>query len=139
MDPGDPKAAEDLLPLVYQELRRMAAQRLAGEQRQHTLQPTALVHEAWLRMCGSEQRQWNDRQHFFATAIEAMRRILVDGARRRLAAKRGGGVACVDANDLELPSLHQTNNFSTSTMPWKSLPGWTRGRPNWSSCATSPA
>lgn len=104
MDPGDPKAAEDLLPLVYQELRRMAAQRLAGEQRQHTLQPTALVHEAWLRMCGSEQRQWNDRQHFFATAIEAMRRILVDGARRRLAAKRGGGVACVDANDLELPS-----------------------------------
>ncbi|MBL9170804.1 MAG: sigma-70 family RNA polymerase sigma factor [Verrucomicrobiales bacterium] len=102
MDSSDPKAAEDLLPLVYQELRRMAAQRLAGEQRQHTLQPTALVHEAWLRMCGSEQRQWNDRQHFFASAVEAMRRILVDAARRRLAAKRGGGADRVDADELEM-------------------------------------
>jgi RNA polymerase sigma factor (TIGR02999 family) len=102
MEPGDPKAAEDLLPLVYQELRRMAAHRLAGEQRHHTLQPTALVHEAWLRLSGSEQRPWKDRQHFFATAIDAMRRILVDGARRRLAAKRGGGADRIDADELEI-------------------------------------
>lgn len=104
IDSGDPRAAEELLPLVYEELRRLAAHRLAGEQRQYTLQPTALVHEAWLKMCGPEQREWNGRQHFFAAAAEAMRRILVDRARRRLAAKRGGGAECVEADECELPA-----------------------------------
>lgn len=75
---GDPRAASELLPLVYDELRRLAAHRLAGERNGHTLQATALVQEAWLKISGDEQRDWNGRKHFFATAAEAMRRILVD-------------------------------------------------------------
>jgi RNA polymerase sigma factor (TIGR02999 family) len=101
---GDPRAATDLLPLVYDELRRFAAHRLAGERRQHTLQPTALVHEVWLKISGDDKRDWNGRQHFFATAAEAMRRILVDRARRRLAAKRGAGEVCLDADELDIPA-----------------------------------
>ena len=100
----DAKGPEELLPLVYEELRRLAAHRLAGERQQHTLQPTALVHEAWLKVSGGEQRAWNGRQHFFAAAAEAMRRILVDRARRRLAAKRGAGEAALDADELEIPA-----------------------------------
>ncbi len=101
---GDPKAAAELLPLVYNELRRLAAHRLAGEHHQHTLQPTALVHEAWLRISKDEKRDWNGRQHFFAAAAEAMRRILVDRARRRLAVKRGAGEPGLDANEIEIPA-----------------------------------
>jgi RNA polymerase sigma factor (TIGR02999 family) len=100
---GDARAAEELLPLVYDELRRLAAYRLAGEQHQQTLQPTALVHEAWLKLSGDESRQWNGRRHFIAAAAEAMRRILVDRARRRLAAKRGAGIS-LDADELEIPA-----------------------------------
>ena len=99
---GVSKAAAELLPLVYDELRRLAAHRLAGERNSHTLQPTALVHEAWLRISGDDERTWNGRQHFFAAAAEAMRRILVDRARRRQAAKRGAGAVCLDADDLEI-------------------------------------
>jgi RNA polymerase sigma factor (TIGR02999 family) len=88
---GDPRAASELLPLVYDELRRLAAQRLAQEKPGQTLQATALVHEAYLRLVGDNPQQpWNSRGHFFAAAAEAMRRILVDQARRRHAAKRGG-------------------------------------------------
>jgi RNA polymerase sigma factor (TIGR02999 family) len=101
---GDPKAAEELLPLVYGELRRLAAHRLAGERHTQTLQPTALVHEAWLKLSGNPEREWNGRRHFFAAAAEAMRRILVDRARRRLAAKRGAGEACLDADEIEIPA-----------------------------------
>ena len=101
---GDPKAAQELLPLVYDELRRLAAHRLAGEQGNHTLQPTALVHEAWMKISRDDARVWNGRNHFFAAAAEAMRRILVDRARRRLAAKRGAGVARLEADELEIPS-----------------------------------
>lgn len=101
---GDPKAAAELLPLVYDELRRLAAHRLAGEPNQHTLQPTALVHDAWLKISGGEPRAWNGREHFFAAAAEAMRRILVDRARRRLAAKRGAGEARLDADEMEIPA-----------------------------------
>jgi len=101
---GDAQAAQDLLPLVYEELRKLAAHRLAGERSSHTLQPTALVHEAWLKISGDEQRAWNGRAHFFAAAAEAMRRILVDRARRRLAAKRGAGAACLDADELDIPA-----------------------------------
>ena len=104
VDSGDPSAAEELLPLVYDELRRLAAHRLATEQRQHTLQPTALVHEAWLRIAGPDDRQWNGRQHFFAAAAEAMRRILVDRARRRLAVKRGGGANPITAEEVDIPA-----------------------------------
>jgi RNA polymerase sigma factor (TIGR02999 family) len=88
---GDPRAARELLPLVYDELRRLAAQRLTQEKPGQTLQATALVHEAYLRLVGDNPQQpWNSRGHFFAAAAEAMRRILVDQARRRHAAKRGG-------------------------------------------------
>ena len=104
LEAGDPNAASQLLPLVYEELRQVAAHRLAGERHEHTLQPTALVHEAWLKMTSSDERTWQGRQHFFATAAEAMRRILVDRARRRLAVKRGAGVERVDADELDIPA-----------------------------------
>src|SRR3989440_7088607 len=88
---GDRRAAADLLPLVYAELRKLAAARLAAEAPGHTLQATALVHEAYVRLVDVPEAQpWNSRGHFFAAAAEAMRRILVDGARRRQADKRGG-------------------------------------------------
>ena len=101
---GDARAAAELLPLVYDELRRLAAHRLAGEAHEHTLQPTALVHEAWLKIAGTDQRIWQGRQHFFAAAAEAMRRILVDRARRRRAAKRGSGMVPVELDEVEIPA-----------------------------------
>ncbi len=85
------RAADELLSLVYEELRRLAASKMASEAPGHTLQATALVHEAWLRLTTDEQRKWNDRTHFFAAAAEAMRRILVDNARRKRAERHGGG------------------------------------------------
>jgi RNA polymerase sigma factor (TIGR02999 family) len=89
---GDPHAASQLMPLVYDELRQLAAQKLAHEKPGQTLQPTALVHEAYLRLVGEgEKPHWDNRRHFFAAAAEAMRRILVDNARRKQAGKRGGG------------------------------------------------
>src|SRR6266516_2049290 len=88
---GNSKAAEELLPLVYDELRRIAAIKMAGESAGHTLQATALVHEAWLRLAGSHEPNWQNRAHFFGAAAEAMRRILVDHARRKQSQKRGGG------------------------------------------------
>src|SRR5438270_4530877 len=89
---GDRKAAADLLPLVYDELRKLAAARMADEASGQTLQPTALVHEAYLRLVGpADQARWENRGHFFAAAAEAMRRILVDAAWRRRRAKHGGG------------------------------------------------
>jgi RNA polymerase sigma factor (TIGR02999 family) len=91
LEQGDSRAAEQLLPLVYGELRQLAAQRLAHEKPGQTLQATALVHEAYLRLVGADQAQpWHSKGHFFAAAAEAMRRILVEQARRRNAAKRGG-------------------------------------------------
>jgi RNA polymerase sigma factor (TIGR02999 family) len=106
IDQGDPHAAEQLLPLVYEELRRLAAQRLAGEGAGHTLQPTALVHEAYLKLVGpNPQRFWNGRAHFFAAAAEAMRRILIDHARRKHRARRGGGMTRVELDDMDDLSL----------------------------------
>ena len=92
IDQGDPRAAERLLPLVYDELRRLAAQRLADESPGQTLQPTALVHEAYLRLTGNDGsgQNWDHRGHFFAAAAEAMRRVLVENARRKKRVKRGG-------------------------------------------------
>jgi RNA polymerase sigma factor (TIGR02999 family) len=92
LESGEAKAADELLPLVYEELRRLAGNRLAREQPGQTLQPTALVHEAWIRLAGSGQ-QWNGQGHFFGAAAEAMRRILIEQARRKSAHKRGEGVA----------------------------------------------
>ncbi len=88
---GDSKAAEELLILVYDELRRLAASKLAHEAPGQTLQPTALVHEAWLRLVGDQSRSFKDREHFFRASAEAMRRILIDRARRKHTARHGGG------------------------------------------------
>jgi RNA polymerase sigma factor (TIGR02999 family) len=100
IEQGDPTAAEQLLPLVYDELRKLAAQRLAEEKPGQTLQATALVHEAYLRLVGGDSgKPWNGRGHFFAAAAEAMRRILVDQARRKQADKRGGRRLRVDLPD----------------------------------------
>src|SRR5512139_2125312 len=90
---GNQQGAEQLLSLVYTELKRIAAQKMAGEAPGNTLQPTALVHEAWIRMVGDGDAQFQNRAHFFSAAAEAMRRILVDSARRKKAAKRGAGAA----------------------------------------------
>lgn len=90
---GDSRAAEDLLPVVYNELRRLAAHKMAGEGSGHTLQATALVHEAYLRLVGGTGQRFENREHFFAAAAEAMRRILVDHARRKKSLKRGSGAA----------------------------------------------
>lgn len=87
---GDLLAADDLLPLVYEELRRLAAQRMAKEMSGHTLQPTALVHEAWLRLTGNQPAQFQNRAHFFGAAAEAMRRILIDRARKRAVREASG-------------------------------------------------
>jgi RNA polymerase sigma factor (TIGR02999 family) len=102
IDRGDGRASEELLPLVYSELRRLAAARMAQEQPGQTLQPTALVHEVWLRMVGNGDRTWQNRAHFFGAAAQAMRRILIENARRKSRLKRGGGQARLSAEELEL-------------------------------------
>ena len=99
---GDDAAAERLFELVYAELRQVAAQKMARESAGHTLQPTALVHEAWLRLGADAQPHWQNRAHFFAAAAEAMRRILVDRARRKHAQRRGAGVEHVELDGLQI-------------------------------------
>lgn len=99
---GDSQAAGELLPLVYCELRKLAAIQMARETPGHTLQPTALVHEAWLRLGGDQQPNWKNRAHFFAAAGEAMRRILIDKARRRQSIRHGGGQERVQVDEIEI-------------------------------------
>jgi len=101
---GDSAAAAELLPLVYDELRRIAAHKMQAESADHTLQPTALVHEAWLRIGGDEQPDWKNRGHFFTAAGEAMRRILIERARRRKALRHGGDHIKLDLDDVEIPA-----------------------------------
>jgi len=105
IDDGDPKATDQLLPLVYEELRKLAAQKMASEAAGHTLQPTALVHEAWLRLAGEENQKWDGRGHFFAAAAESMRRILIERARRKHALKRGGDFERVNLDDVDVAAL----------------------------------
>jgi RNA polymerase sigma factor (TIGR02999 family) len=117
VEQGDPHAVNQLLPLVYEELRRLAAQRLAQEASGQTLQPTALVHEAYIRLVDVEKAQhWNSRGHFFAAAAEAMRRILVENARRKGSLKRGE-----DAGPRNCPN----RSFSPPSPPMTSWP-WMR-------------
>ncbi len=118
---GDESALDRLIPLVYAELHRVAHRRLGGERTGHTLQTTALVHEAYARLAGSDVR-WSDRAHFFALAARAMRRILVDYARRRAASKRGGDA---DLVTIETSSL---GSRRTRAIPWRSSPSMTRSR-----------
>ena len=99
---GDDHASEQLLPVVYDELRRLAAARMSQEAAGHTMQPTALVHEAWLRLVGGQKQSWENRAHFFGAAAEAMRRILIERARRKSRLKRGSGQALLDIADLDV-------------------------------------
>jgi RNA polymerase sigma factor (TIGR02999 family) len=99
MEPDEIQTTEQLLPLVYAELRRLAAHKMASENPGQTLQPTALVHEAWLKLGGEQNRPWQNRNHFFAAAAEAMRRILTDNARRKLRVRHGGGQQRVDLDE----------------------------------------
>ncbi len=102
IEQGDAKAADKLLPLVYEELRRLAAQKMSQEPPGQTLQATALVHEAYIRLVGDESPNWSGRGHFFAAAAESMRRILIENARRKQRLKHGGGQQRVDLDDADL-------------------------------------
>ena len=102
IEQGDANAADKLLPLVYEELRKLATHKMANEKAGQTLQATALVHEAWLRLVGKENPKFENRAHFFGAAAEAMRRILIDSARRKSALRRGGGQERVALDQVEL-------------------------------------
>jgi RNA polymerase sigma factor (TIGR02999 family) len=102
---GNGRASEELLPLVYDELRRLAGLRMAQEAAGQTLQPTALVHEAWLRLVGAGERTWENRAHFFGAAAEAMRRIMIEHARRKSRLKRGGDQIRLNVDDLDLAEV----------------------------------
>lgn len=104
IEQGDAKPTDDLLPLVYQELRRLAAHKMAAERPGHTLQPTALVHEAWLKLVDSPAQSWQNRAYFFGAAAEAMRRILIERARRKSRQRRGSGAEHLDADEIEIAS-----------------------------------
>jgi RNA polymerase sigma factor (TIGR02999 family) len=102
IDQGDPKAADELLPLVYGELRKLAAAKMAKEGPNQTLQPTALVHEAWLRLVGKDNPRFANRSHFFSAAAEAIRRILIEKARRKRALRHGGDQRVVELDELQI-------------------------------------
>ena len=104
IEQGDAKSTEALLPVVYNELRRIAAHKMANEPAGHTLQPTALVHEAWLKLVAPPAQSWQNRAHFFGAAAEAMRRILIARARRKGRQRRGSGAEHLDVGDLEIAS-----------------------------------
>jgi RNA polymerase sigma factor (TIGR02999 family) len=108
---GDARAAEQLLPLVYDELRKLAAQRLAREKPGQTLQATALVHEAYLRLVGAQDPGWSGRGHFFAAAAEAMRRILVENARRKASRKHGEGLNRIDLDQIEIAAAARSDDL----------------------------
>jgi RNA polymerase sigma factor (TIGR02999 family) len=99
---GDPQASQALLPLVYEELRKLAAAKMAQQPPGQTLQATALVHEAWLKLAGNQEKPWNDRQHFFRAAAEAMRQILIDRARAKQRLKRGAGSVPVNLDNVDV-------------------------------------
>jgi RNA polymerase sigma factor (TIGR02999 family) len=138
---GDARAPEQLLPLVYDELRRLAAQRLAQERPGQTLQATALVHEAYVRLVDAEKvSRWDSRGHFFAAAAEAMRRILVENARRKGRVKHGGGRRreYEDLDALSTP-MDLPRTSWTYTRPWSSSRPTTRSRPGSWGCDSSAA
>jgi len=104
IEQGDAKSTEALLPVVYHELRRLAGHKMAHEPAGHTLQPTALVHEAWLQLVDAPHQSWQNRAYFLGAAAEAMRRILIARARRKNTQRRGSGVAHIDVDELEIAS-----------------------------------
>jgi RNA polymerase sigma factor (TIGR02999 family) len=111
MESGDAQRADELLPLVYEELRKLAAAKMANESSTQTLQPTALVHEAWLRLTGNENLKWNGRAHFFGAAAEAMRRILIDNARRKRALRHGGDQQRVNIEDIDVAVMEKEDEL----------------------------
>ena len=111
IESGDAKAADELLPLVYEELRKLAIAKMANESPNQTLQPTALVHEAWLRLIGNENIKWDGRAHFFGAAAEAMRRILIDNARRKRALRHGGNQQRLDIDEIEIAALEKEDEL----------------------------
>jgi RNA polymerase sigma factor (TIGR02999 family) len=123
MKTGDRKSADEVLPLVYEELRKLAAHKLANEASDLTLQPTALVHEAWLRLTGNKDSQWDGNGHFFAAAAEAMRRILIERARRKNAMKRG---AQFERVELDTVNLAETTDSATLLLIDEALEAFTR-------------
>ena len=110
MEEGAPAGSEELMSLAYDELRRLAAIRMTQESAGHTLQPTALVHEAWLQLSGSGNRQWQNRAHFFGAAADAMRRILIDKARRKARLKHGGGQSRCNIDEIDLAQTTADDN-----------------------------
>ncbi|MEO8429738.1 MAG: ECF-type sigma factor, partial [Verrucomicrobiota bacterium] len=128
IEQGNEKAADELLPLVYEELRKLAAHKMASEAPGQTLQPTALVHEAWLRLTGTESKTWDNRGHFFAAAAEAMRRILIERARAKSRLRRGGGADHVSLDQVTVASedphetvlaIHEALERLTARDPFK--------------------
>ena len=136
----DPQSAAQLLPLVYDELRKLAASRLAQERPGQTLQATALVHEAYLRLVGGERPpQWNGRGHFFAAAAQAMRRILVENARRKHRLKRGGGLAREELDEANLAAPDVPEDVVALDEALSEFLRWSiRGRPSSSTCVILP-
>ena len=108
---GDAQAADQLLPLVYEELRRLAAHKLSQELPGQTLQPTSLVHEAYLRLTGKQEQKWDGRGHFFAAAAEAMRRILIESARRKRAVRHGGGQERLNIQDVDVAAFGKADEL----------------------------
>jgi RNA polymerase sigma factor (TIGR02999 family) len=111
IEQGDAKSTDELLPVVYNELRRLAAHKMANEPAGHTLQPTALVHEAWLKLVAPTAQSWQNRAHFFGAAAEAMRRILIARARRKGRQRRGSGAEHLDADEIEIASPVPDDQF----------------------------
>ena len=140
IEQGDPQTPDELLPLVYDELRKLAAQKLAREAPGQTLQATALVHEAYVRLVDTERIQsWESRGHFFAAAAEAMRRILIENARRKQTEKHGGSESRRSIDEVEIDPRHPPKTSSPSMRRSRSWRSKTRSRPSSSTCVTSPA
>ena len=136
---ADPSVRGHLLDLVYDELRATARGLMARERVDHTLQPTALVHEAWLRLFDGQAMRWNDRAHFLGVAARCMRQVLVDHARAHAAEKRGGGLRQVTLDEGLLAGGAPTSNSSTWTAACRSSPNSIRARRRWPRCASSAA
>ncbi len=131
IEQGDASAADKLLPLVYEELRKLAAHRMANEAANQTLQPTALVHEAWMRLVGEKNPKFENRAHFFAAAAEAMRRILIDNARRKRAVRHGGGQQRVDFDQAELATIKDDDQLLAVDEALNKLATRANRKPNW--------
>ena len=136
IEQGDPQAAEKLLPLVYNELRRLAAEKMAQEKPGQTLSATALVHEAYIRLVdGQVAQNWDSRGHFFAAAAEAMRRILVEQARRRRSLRRGGGLQRHALEHVEITAFEPSIDVVAVNEALRDSSSWTSSRPIWSNFA----